>query len=100
MGKMIDLEAIDLAAMPSAPAVYLLRNRKAERFYAGETLDLKGRLQHQFGDDRLDNWRQLSGDLCLQTFAIEKLPNQMLAWQSCLARKYQTPLNFHELSAG
>ena len=70
---------------------------KTTKLYVGEALNFRQRLECQFGKSQQATWKKLAKDLAVQTFVTETLPAEMLAWQSCLVRKYRPRLNFHEL---
>lgn len=98
LGPMLSVEEIDFEALPDKSGVYLLTEKKSNRLYVGETCDLRRRLQRQFGGpQQLQVWRGISSSLKLQTFCVEELATQSLAWQSCLVRKYKPKLNYQEL---
>ncbi|HEV3416265.1 MAG TPA: DNA methyltransferase [Pirellulales bacterium] len=78
------------------PGVYIVADRD-ERFYVGGTLNLRQRLKRQFADERRDVWTEFSGSLGFQTYSPATVPAEILAWQSCFARKYRPRLNFREL---
>ena len=78
--------------------MYLVSGDKS-RLYAGEALNLQSRLARQFGDGRRAVWKRFSRPLFVRSCAAPVEPAQMLAWQSCLVRKYRPRLNYRELSA-
>ncbi|HAY79524.1 MAG TPA: site-specific DNA-methyltransferase [Planctomycetaceae bacterium] len=100
LGPKLSLDAIDFDGVPDRGGVYLLTEKKDTRLYAGETCNLRRRLQQQFGDpQQLEVWRGIAASIKLQTFCVEGLGTQSLAWQSCLVRKYKPRMNYQELGA-
>jgi hypothetical protein len=74
----------------------------AANLYAGETLNLRARLQLQFGvPGVLDLWRRQASGGVLQVCwsAAEPRPPELLAYQSLLVRDHAPRLNFPELAA-
>jgi site-specific DNA-methyltransferase (adenine-specific) len=98
LSKELPIEDVDAARLPCEPGVYLLSGGRT-KIYVGETLNLRERLKVQFADERRQAWSNLPGPLSLRTFATETAPAEMLAWQSCLVRKYKPRLNYRELAA-
>lgn len=96
LGKMSPAHELDLRRMSDLPGVYLVSERKTERLYVGETLNLRERLKLQFGRGRRGVWKDYP-DLWVQILRTETLPSDMLAWESCLVKKYKPRLNFREL---
>jgi len=99
LGKAIPLEDLVVEVVPETAGVYVVTAGRSRRLYVGETLELQGRIACQFVPEQRAIWREWGGALTLQTFATQTRPADMLAWQSCLARKYQSRLNFHVLRA-
>ena len=98
LGPMLSVDEIDFEEVPDGCGVYLLTEKKSKRLYAGETCNLRRRLQRQFGEaQQLEVWRGISSSIKLQTFCVEELATQSLAWQSCFVRKYKPKLNYQEL---
>jgi site-specific DNA-methyltransferase (adenine-specific) len=77
--------------------VYLLCGNKSQKLYVGEALNLRSRLETQFAEERDAVWSKFPRPLGLRTFHTETVPAEMLAWQSCLVRKYKPRLNYREL---
>ncbi len=100
LGRELQVEDFDAGGLPDEPGVYLLTGGKSRRLYVGETLNLRGRLEQQFAAERCSAWSALPGRLTLRTFATQAIPAEMLAWQSCLVRKYKPRLNYRELADG
>ena len=85
--------------LPKGAGAYLVSEKGAKRLYVGEALDLRGRLEVQFGDrPKRQEWSAYAG-LRLQAFGTLAPPAEMLAWQSCLVKKYRPRLNLRELRA-
>lgn len=71
-----------------------------ERLYVGETVSLKNRLLENFGSPKpFQAWKDHgeTDALSIETYVTDSCPSQMLAWQSCLMRKYTTRFNSREL---
>jgi DNA modification methylase len=86
--------------LPSSPGVYLVTGDGDERLYIGETVSLKKRLLENFGSQKpLEAWKEHgeTSTLSIETFLTDSTPSQMLAWQSCLMRRYTTRFNSREL---
>lgn len=99
LGRRTPVDELDLASISNAPGVYVLSETQTRRLYVGETLHLRERLGKQFGEDQRGVWSEMTDSLAVQTFVTHSRPAEMLAWESCLARKLQPRLNFHELRA-
>jgi len=97
LGKQMSIDELDPERLPAAPGAYLVTGGKT-RLYAGETLNLQSRLLTQFHADRRAAWSELARPLVIRTFRTESAAADMLAWQSCLVRKYQPRLNYRELA--
>jgi DNA modification methylase len=93
-----DLSRIE--KLPDAPGIYLVTGDGDERLYVGETVSLKSRLLENFGSPKpLQAWKDHgeTDALSIETYVTDSSPSQMLAWQSCLMRKYTTRFNSREL---
>ncbi len=88
---------IDFEKLPEASGIYLLRNKK-QTLYAGETFNLKNRLNHQLNGKQREEWVHYGKQITLQMKLIETNPSTVLAWQSCLTDKLKPLLNFRELT--
>ncbi|MEX0677937.1 MAG: DNA methyltransferase [Pirellulales bacterium] len=93
------VDQLDVRGIPPRPGVYLLSGNKSQKLYAGEALNLRSRLETQFESGRRVVLGRFPGPLSLRTFLTHTLPAEMLAWQSCLVRKYKPRLNYRELRA-
>jgi excinuclease UvrABC nuclease subunit len=93
----VPLAELDAHQAPRGPGAYLLTRRKSEHLYAGETLNLRDRFEIQFDKRRLGVWGEGAEALAIQTFTTSTQPGDMLAWQSCLVRKYTPRFNYREL---
>jgi site-specific DNA-methyltransferase (adenine-specific) len=91
------LEKLEIGSMPERSGVYILLHEREKRIYVGETLNLRTRFNSQFNGDLRINWMTSYPDLRLQTYMPEIHPGDMLAWQSCLVKRYKPELNFQEL---
>ena len=101
LGKFQLLDDINWRRIPEKPGVYRLSDAQSRTYYVGETLNLQDRLKHHFATGKARrHWRKLTDDgLRLQTRITETSPGDMLTWQSCLMRRYETALNYRELRA-
>ncbi len=97
LGREMAIDELDSGQIAAQGGVYLLSGGRS-RLYAGEALNLRNRLEAQFGSGPLAAWQDLPGPLVVRTFVTEAAPSQMLAWQSCLVRKYKPRLNYRELA--
>lgn len=98
LGETITIDELLAGPVSDQPGVYVVSGERSGNLYVGEALNLQARLTSQFGHSEARNaWASFSDSLQIQTLLTETAPMEMLAWQSCLIRKYQTPLNFHEL---
>lgn len=82
------------------PGIYVLHDAEtATPLYVGGTLNLRQRLQFQFGTQHQRNaWRSLSNQLQLQTYPAEAKPSLLIAYQSLLVRKLSSRLNLRDLA--
>ena len=101
LGRPHPLDEIDWQGVPAKPGMYRLSDSQARTYYVGETLNLHNRLTSQFAADTARRqWRELTeGTLRLETRLTQTCPGDMLAWQSCLMRRYETSLNYRDLRA-
>ncbi len=100
------IEDFDLETTQEKPGVYIVAaiDEKLQRLYIGGTLNLRGRLRRHLDPMQKRAWTELSESLGVQgkvlgvqEFVVDARPGELLAWQSCLARKYKPRLNYHEL---
>jgi site-specific DNA-methyltransferase (adenine-specific) len=86
--------------LSDAPGIYLVTGDGGKALYVGETVSLKKRLLKNFDSPQpLRAW-MVHGEanvLSIETYVTYSTSSQMLAWQSCLMRKYATRFNFREL---
>ena len=82
---------------PVSSGVYLLSESDTKTLYVGESLNLRNRLQLQFGQRRKQHWANLAEALCIQILSTETATAGRLAWQSCLASRHKPRLNYVEL---
>ena len=101
LGKANPIDEVNWKRIPAKPGMYRLSDAQARTYYIGETLNLQNRLKRQFANGKARrHWRKLTDDgLRLQTRVTETSPGDMLAWQSCLMRRYDSVLNYRELRA-
>ena len=99
LGKLTMVEDLDIRQIPQRSAAYLLSELTSQNLYVGETLNLRTRLETQFGAQQRTVWSEISSKIGLRFILTETQPSQMLSWQCCLVRKYNPKLNFHELRA-
>ena len=94
IGKAVPLSGIEPQDIPRAPGVYLLKSGKKQSLYAGETLDLRQRIQNAIASAA-----QLQADkeVTVQIFPTQSKPNDFLAWQSCFVSKHRPSWNYQEL---
>lgn len=100
LGKPLSLDDFDPQCVSENAGVYLIGDSKTTKLYAGEALSLRSRLVNQFHKNRrelwiecADNYRIPSKKLRLWIRPIEGASCSMLAWQTCLVRKYSPKLN-------
>ena len=96
LGKRVPIAELDVGTLETGPGVYVL-SEASQRLYVGESLNLSQRVAAQFASDGQQHWADWGERLTLQTFATQTEPADMLAWQSCLASKFKSRLNFCEL---
>jgi hypothetical protein len=95
----VAIDDLDTPDLPEASGLYVLsEDHTAKRsLYVGETLNLRARLN--LDPDRLEAWRTCSssGQVFVQTLAMDLSGAGRLAWQSCLVKKLKPRLNCFEL---
>ena len=106
LGKPTPLGEFEPAVVPAGSGVYLIGTPKSGRLYLGETVNLRRRLS-QFDDARRELWREHAERVGI---APDKLnvwvrpviaeASEMLAWQACLAHRFQPRLNLFSQSVG
>lgn len=99
LGLATPIQELRLDELPSRPGVYLLTDGANQPLYAGETLDLRGRLSKKFAVDDQSAWHELASDMQIQTFPTESRASDLLAWESCLVTRFAPRLNLDELKA-
>ena len=99
LGPPESLQTIDLRQLPGTQGVYVLEDADRNSLYVGATHNLKDRLTRQFDKDRQHVWKQWGSDLTVQTLSMPSAESDMLAWQSCFARRCQPRMNFRELAS-
>jgi site-specific DNA-methyltransferase (adenine-specific) len=97
-GRETPLAELDPRKIPPRPGLYLISGGTS-RLYVGESLNLQSRLARQFAAGRREVWKRFSRPLFVRSCGAPVEPAQMLAWQSCLVRKYRPRLNYRELGA-
>jgi site-specific DNA-methyltransferase (adenine-specific) len=93
------LSKIDFTALDQTPAVYALRDSTDNYVYAGETNDLKSRVEAQFGESTREGWPASGVDLDALELAIvrvDSISDARLARQSRLLKWYRPQWNFNE----
>ena len=99
LGSPIPIEELRSNELPKQPGVYLINNAQSHKLYVGETLNLRRRLSKQFGKKKLrKNWSMVSEQIFVRLYPTNAESAEMLAWQSCLVKKYKPRLNYRELS--
>jgi len=98
---MTPVEDLAPATLPETPGLYLLSDNRKSKIYVGETLNLRRRLELQFGGAQLVEWSRISSSTFIETLSLPDSNAGMLAWRSCLVRRFkQRPrLNYHELAS-
>ncbi len=100
LGKTTPVKELDFIRIADKPGVYVLSGTEPQKLYVGEALNLRQRLLMQFEKEpQRIAWSKFTDTLGIQTFATYSEPAEMLAWQSCLVKKYRPRLNFQELRA-
>ncbi len=97
LGKKVPVVELPQHDIPAAPGVYVLTSQGSDHVYVGEALDLKRRFKEQFGKQQRKLWTETWESLAFQIHLTETTPAEMLAWQSCLVKKYKPRLNYREL---
>ena len=92
-----EIAAIGSIDLPELPGVYVVAGANAGNLYAGETSNLRDRLHAQFAQTSRDSWEAIDSDMSIRTLTMEPHSVGKLAWQSCLAKKHKTRLNYAEL---
>ena len=89
----------ELDDLADSPGLYLVTGNGEEPLYIGETVSLKNRLSEIFRPRQCRHWMDhgRTQSLSIQTYVTDSPVSQMLAWQSCLMRKYATRFNLREL---
>ena len=98
LGRAIPISELDAELLPAGPGAYLLHEAGKKTLYVGEALHMRTRLEKQFAAAPELVWQEFSENLQFQSFSTQTTPAEMLAWQSCLVRKFQPRLNFRELN--
>ncbi|MFQ5731853.1 MAG: DNA methyltransferase [Planctomycetaceae bacterium] len=98
-GEMIPIADFRARSVPASSGVYLLSESATQKLYVGEALNLRNRLQLQFGQRRKRQWSAFSTSIFIQSMPTETATAGRLAWQSCLASKHKPRLNYVELCA-
>lgn len=100
LGKPVSFDEFDPHSVPETPGVYLLGHPRSQKLYAGEAVHLRNRLLRQFGPSCRDLWRQCAEEcqvaprgLQVWVRPLEGPACEMLAWQTCLVRRFQPRLN-------
>jgi DNA modification methylase len=97
----LPVEGLDWQSLPARAGLYLVTGRKnTPRLYAGETLNLRERLERHFGSDPLRQaWNRWAEDLQVRLFPADCGSPELIAYQCRLVKQYKPLLNFEELSA-
>jgi site-specific DNA-methyltransferase (adenine-specific) len=96
-GEMRPIDQLDTASLPADSAgLYLLSESSTRKLYVGETLDLRHRIELIY--QQSNAWLDVADCMILVQFLpMENLQAGRLAWQSCVAKKYEPRLNCFEL---
>lgn len=94
-----ELEAAVQTEMTEQPGIYLIIGKDEEVLFAGETCNLKQRLLAQSASFSSQYWQDLSAEISIRYSHIETDSVGPLAWQSCLVKKYNPPLNSFKFKA-
>ncbi len=92
----------DWDAIPAAAGIYIVRQAgESQALYVGESFNLRSRLQRQFDVEggAAVAWRNIAPleQLEVRVFAADPRPPELLAYQSLVAHKHQSRLNYPEL---
>jgi site-specific DNA-methyltransferase (adenine-specific) len=101
LSKPISAAAADFSAIPSASGLFVV-GAGPTPIYVGAALDLKTRLERQFGTDIAQAWRGLSDKpkhLELRFVQAAGNVRDLLGYQSLLVTKHQPKFNFREFAA-
>jgi len=99
LGPPIAIEELRTNELPKQSGVYLISNAQSHKLYVGETLNLRRRLSKQFGKKKLRKNRSAASEqIFVRLYPTNTEAAEMLAWQSCLVKKYKPRLNYRELS--
>lgn len=100
LGKPFSLDDFDPQTATESSGVYLLGDSKRTILYAGEAVSLRSRLIQQFPRCHRDLWSEYAQkyrieprNLRIRIRSLEGTACSMLAWQTCLVRKYNPKLN-------
>jgi len=88
--------------LPETPGVYVVsesRTGRAGKLYVGEALNLRRRLEIQFGAGPIAKWKEFAKAVYVETHPLDSSTAGRLAWQSCLVKKFDPcpKLNYFEL---
>ncbi|NND99786.1 MAG: GIY-YIG nuclease family protein [Pirellulaceae bacterium] len=98
-GDVTSLRKVDFACISRGPGIYALRDAQQQYFYAGETTDLRSRLQAQFCESTRACWPESAlkqEGLELAIVPVPSITDARLARQSRLLKWYQPTWNFNE----
>ncbi|MFM9963464.1 MAG: DNA methyltransferase [Planctomycetaceae bacterium] len=71
-----------------------------DKLYAGSSLNLRQRLQHQFTGQPLGTWQRASSELRVRYFTADPNTPELLAYQCLLIREHQPKLNLRDVAVG
>ena len=95
IGRSDLLSELDPNELQESPGVYLLKSSPKKSLYAGETLNLRQRIESCLSSQACRD--DFDANVTIQFFRTETKPSDILAWQSCFVRKHRPVWNYREL---
>lgn len=94
-GESQPIEDLRTENVPDTPGLYVLSESETGNLYAGETQDLRRRLD--VNQNQSAAWKKIAQSIHVQTLPMESLAAGNLAWQSYIVSRFQPRLNCVEL---